>query len=78
MEEELAEVVDGVGDEGCDAEIVCTRLGVIRGEDVQINACEVEESVLVVGAEIFVGLIVAGVDAVEGGMNLVLDGVEGV
>ena len=56
MEQELAEVVDGVGDEGCDAEVVGARLSVSGCESGEINACEVKEGVFVVSAEILVCL----------------------
>ena len=78
MEEEFAEVVDGVGDEGGDAEVVGAGLGVGGGEGGDVDAGEVEEGVFVVGPVVFVGLVVAGVDAVEGGVDFGFDGVEGV
>lgn len=52
VEEELAEVVDGVGDEGCDAEVVGAALGFFRGEGGEVDAGEVEEGVAVVGGEV--------------------------
>lgn len=76
VEQELAEIVDGIGDEGGDAEIVGARLGVFEGERFEVDAGEVEESVFVVGAEVGFGLEVAGVCTVEGGVDFRLDRVE--
>lgn len=42
MEEELAEVVDGVGNKGCDAKIVGARSGFIDCEGFEIYASKVE------------------------------------
>ena len=78
MEEELAEVVDAVGDESRDAEVVGAGLGVLFGEGGEVDAGEVEEGVFIVGAEVEGGLVVGGVDAVEGGVDFGLDAVEGV
>ena len=78
MEEEFTEVVDGVGDEGGNAEVVGAGLGVGGGEGGDVDAGEVEEGVFVVGAVVFVGLVVAGVYAVEGGVDFGFDRVEGV
>ena len=78
VQEELAEVVDGVGDEGGDAEVVGAGVGLGGGELCDVDAGEVEEGVAVVGGEVLLGLVVAGVCAVEGGVYLGLDGVEGV
>ena len=78
VQEELAEVVDAVGDEGGDAEVVGAGLGVRRGEGGEVDAGEVEEGVFVVGAEVERGLVVGGVDAVEGRVHFGFDAVEGV
>ena len=78
MEEEFAEVVDLVRDQSRDAEVVGAGLGVGGGEGGNVDAGEVVEGVFVVGAVVFVGLVVAGVDAVEGGVDFGFDGVEGV
>ena len=53
-------------------------MGVGGGEGGDVDAGEVEEGVLVVGAVVFVGLVVAGVYAVEGGVDFGFDGVESV
>jgi hypothetical protein len=51
VEEEFAEVVDGVGDEGGDAEVVGAGLAVAEFEGADVDAGEVEEGVFVVGGE---------------------------
>lgn len=56
VEEELAEVVDGVGDEGCDGEIVGARARFVGGEGFRVDAGEVEEGVFVEGGEFEFGL----------------------
>lgn len=56
VEEELAEVVDGVGDEGRDAEVVGAVLAVFEGERSDVDAGEVEEGVFVVCSEFGFGL----------------------
>lgn len=56
VEEELAEVVDGVGDEGCDAEVVGAVLAVFEGEGFDVDTGEVEEGVFVVCSEFGFGL----------------------
>lgn len=76
VEEEFAEVVDAVGDEGRDAEIVCSRLGVGLCKRLEVDAGEVEEGVFVIGAEVEGGLVVSGVDAVECGVDFGFDAVE--
>ena len=53
-------------------------MGVCGREGGDIDAGEVEEGVFVVGTVVFVGLVVAGVDAVEGGVNFSLDGVKSI
>ena len=78
VQQELAEVVDAVRDEGGDAEVVGAGLGVVRGEGGEVDAGEVEEGVFVVGAEVEGGLVVGGVDAVEGGVDFGFHAVEGV
>lgn len=77
MEKEFAEVVDSMRDEGRDTEIMSTRLGFLRCKGGRVNAGEIEESVLIVGAIVGGGLVVGCVDAVKGGVNLGLDAVEG-
>jgi len=51
MEEELAEVVDGVRDESSNTEVIRTRLSVGLCEGVEVDACKIEEGVFVVGSE---------------------------
>ena len=51
---------------------------VCGGEGGDVDAGEVEEGVLVIGTVVFVGLVVAGIDAVEGGVDFGLDGVKGI
>jgi hypothetical protein len=51
MQQQLAEVVDGVADEGGDAEVVGARLAVAQLEGADVDAGEVEEGVFVVGGE---------------------------
>lgn len=52
VEEELAEVVNRVRDEGCDAEVVRAGLGVGGCEGGEVDAGEVEEGVAVVSGEV--------------------------
>jgi hypothetical protein len=56
VEEELAEVVDGVADEGGDGQVVRARLAVAQLEGADVDAGEVEEGVLVVGGELVLAL----------------------
>jgi hypothetical protein len=56
VEEQLAEVVDGVGDEGGDAEVVGAGLALAEVEVGEVDAGEEEERVLVVGGELVLGL----------------------
>ena len=51
-------------------------MGVCGGEGGDVDAGEVEEGVFVVGAVVFISLVVAGINAVEGGVDFRLDGVE--
>ena len=53
-------------------------MGVCGGEGGDVDAGEVKESVLVVGTVVFIRLVVAGVDAVKGGVDFSLDGVKGI
>ena len=56
MQEELAEVVDRVGDESCHAEVVGALGALARAEIFDVDAGQVEEGVLVVGGEFLLGL----------------------
>ena len=56
MEEKLAKVVDGVGNEGGDAEVVGTRLALAELELGHVDTGEIEESILVVCGELVLGL----------------------
>lgn len=78
VQQQLAEVVNRVGDQGGDAEVVGAGLGFGGGEGVKVDAGEVEEGVLVVGAVVARGLMVGRVDAVEGRVHFGFDAVEGV
>jgi len=78
VQQQLTEVVDRVGDQGGDAEVVGAGLGFGGGEGVEVDAGEVEEGVLVVSAVVAGGLVVGRVDAVEGRVHFGLDAVEGV
>ena len=53
-------------------------MSVCGREGGDVDAGKVEEGVLVVGTVVFVGLVVASVDAVEGGVDFSLDGVKGI
>ena len=78
VEEQLAEVVDGVGDEGCDRKVVRSALTSGGAEVVELDTCEVEEGGAVVVGELVLALIVVGADAVEGGVDNCFYAVEGV
>lgn len=56
MEEELAKVVDRVGDEGGDAEVISADLSLAEVEIGEVDACEKEERILVVGGKLLFGL----------------------
>jgi len=56
VQQQLAEVVDAVGDEGGDGEVVGARLAVRGGEAGEVDAGEVEERVFVVRGELVFGL----------------------
>lgn len=56
VQEELAEVVDGVGDEGGDAEVVGAGDALGFGEVLEVDAGQVEEGVFVKGGEFLLGL----------------------
>ncbi len=73
MEQQFTEVIDGVRDESCDTEVVSTGLGVGGCEGGKVNTGEVEKGVFVVGAIVFIGLVIAGIDAVERSMDFGLD-----
>ena len=56
VQQEFAEVVDRVGDEGGDAEVVGARARFRAREGFEIDAGEVEEGVAVVGGEVVLDL----------------------
>ena len=56
VQEQFAEVVDRVGDEGGDAEVVGARPGFRGRERFEVDAGEVEERVAVVGGEVVLDL----------------------
>jgi hypothetical protein len=56
VKEKLAKVVDGVGDEGGDAEVVGAGLALAEVEVGEVDAGEEEERILVVGGELVLGL----------------------
>lgn len=60
MEQEFTKVVDGVGGKSRDGKMVGPRLAVFDGEVVNVDACKVEEGVLVVGGEFLTCLLVPG------------------
>lgn len=76
VKEKFTKVVDGVGNESSDREVVSDALAVFEGERFELDACEVEEGGTVVGGKFMLGLVVVGADAVEGGVNDRLDRVE--
>ena len=78
VEEQLAEVVDGVGDEGCDRKVVRSALTSGGAEVIELDTCEVEKRGAVVVGELVLALVVVGTDAVEGGVDNCFYAVEGV
>ena len=56
VEEKLAKVVDGVGDEGGNAEVVGTRLAFTELELGNVDTGKIEEGVLVVCGELVFSL----------------------
>lgn len=56
VEKELSKVVDGVGDEGSDAEVVGTRLALAELELADVDTREIEEGVFVICRELVLGL----------------------
>ena len=52
VQQELAEVVDGVGDQGRDAEVVGAGLEIGGGEGGEVDTGEVEEGVMIIGGEV--------------------------
>lgn len=56
VEEELAKVVDGIGDEGGDAEIVGTRLALAQLEFGDVDTGEVQEGVFIICGKLVFGL----------------------
>ena len=56
VQQQLAEVVDGVADEGGDGQVVGARLAVAQLEGADVDAGEVEEGVFVVGGEFVLAL----------------------
>lgn len=56
MEEELAEVIDGVGEQSGEREVVGALSGFFGREGFGIDAGEVEERVLIEGGEFELGL----------------------
>jgi hypothetical protein len=76
VEEKFTEVVDGVGDQGSDREVVCDTLAVFKGKRFEVDTCEIEEGSTVVGGELVLGLVVVGANAIEGSVNDGLNRVE--
>ena len=76
VQQKLAEVVDAGADEGRDGQVVGALALLLGRERLDVNAGEVQERVLVVGAGIGLGLEVVGVGVVEGGVHDRLDRVE--
>jgi hypothetical protein len=73
---QLAEVVNGVAEEGRDCEIVGTGNQLVGRQLAEVDAGQVEQSVLVVRPVLGVNLEVVGRDAVEAGPDRGLDAVE--
>ena len=73
MQQEFTEVIDGVRDQCCNAEVVSTGLSIGAGKSGEVDARQVEEGIFVVGAEVEVGLVIAGIYAVEGSVNFGFD-----
>jgi hypothetical protein len=56
VEKELAEVIDGVGHKGGDAEVIGTSLSFAEVEIGKIDAGEEEQRILVVSSKLMLGL----------------------
>lgn len=76
VEKKFTEVVDGVGDQSSNREVVCDTLAVFEGKRFEVDACEVEKSSAVVGGELVLGLVVVGANAIEGSVYDRLNRVE--
>lgn len=76
VQQQLSKVVDGVGDEGGDAEVVGAGLAVAEFQVVEVNAGKEQQGVLVVCGELVLGPVVLGARTVERGMDDGLDGIE--
>jgi hypothetical protein len=56
VQEKFAEVVDRIGDECSNGEVVGARLAFFGCKIIDGNACKVEEGIFVIGGEFLFGL----------------------